>query len=360
MTLLESSVLILVGTKKGAFVLRGDPRREAWRVEGPFCENRPTQHVNVDPRTGDLFAATAGMGEWWSAGVWRSTDRGATWTFSDAGLGYGEGGPELLKIWHVTAANGAIYAGAEPVGLFRSTDGGETWEHLRGLRDHPSSAGWMPGNGGLCLHSIVADPADPQRMWVGTSAAGTFATTDGGETWAPKNLNTRNFDEANTENEVAGCVHKLIRPADGVETLYQQNHFGVYRSGDGGSSWQEISAGLPSDFGFPMGVHPRDSKKVYVVPLDGNGRFMPEGKAAVWRSADAGDTWERLGTGLPQDHAFMGVLREGFALDVCDPVGIYFGTTTGQLFGSRDEGESWTMIADYLPPITSVEVAVLR
>jgi photosystem II stability/assembly factor-like uncharacterized protein len=218
----------------------------------------------------------------------------------------------------------------------------------------------MPGNGGLCLHSIVADPADGQRMWVGTSAAGTFYTADGGKTWAPKNLHTRNFDEPNTENEVAGCVHKLIRPADGVATLYQQNHFGVYRSGDGGDSWQEISTGLPSDFGFPMGVHPRDSRTVYVVPLDGNGRFMPGGKTAVWRSRDAGDSWEPLSAGLPQDHAFVGVLREGLALDTCDPVGVYFGTNTGQLFGSRDEGESWTLIADYLPPITSVEVAVLQ
>ena len=356
-----TSVQLLVGTKKGAFVLRGDADRATWKVEGPHCESRPTLHVNADPKTGHLYAGTAGMGEWWSAGVWRSTDLGESWTFSDAGLTYGEGGPDLLKVWHVTRANGALYAGVEPAGLFRSADGGETWEHVKGLREHPSCPEWQPGNGGLCLHSIVADPADPHRMWVGTSAAGTFYTEDGGASWTPRNLNVRNFDEPNKDNSPFGCVHKLVRPADGVGAgvLYQQNHFGVYRTADGGESWQEVSAGLPSDFGFPMAVHPRDPRTLYVVPLEGMGRFMPEGKAAIWRTRDAGDSWERLDKGLPQEHAFTGVLREGLAVDALEPAGIYFGTNTGQIFGSRDEGETWSQIADYLPPIMSIEVAVV-
>lgn len=356
---MATTVLLLVGTKKGAFVLRGDAGRESWTVDGPYCANRPTLHVNADPQTGQLFAGTAGIEQWYSAGVWRSADLGKSWTFSDTGLTYGEGEPAVEKVWHLMRADGAVYAGVEPAGLFRSDDGGQSWEHVHGLRDHPSCPEWMPGNGGLCLHSIVSDPTDRRRMWVGTSAAGAFYTEDGGATWEPRNRSVRNFDEPILDDSAAGCVHKLISAPQGTGLLYQQNHFGVYRSRDGGASWQEISAGLPSDFGFPMGVHPRDGRTVFVVPLDGNGRFMPEGRAAVWRSRDAGDTWERLDRGLPQEHAFTGVLREGLATDALDPLGIYFGTNTGQLFGSRDEGETWSQIVDYLPPILSVEVAVV-
>ena len=338
--------------------MRGGADRASWKLSGPFCANRPTLHVNADPKTGHLYAATAGAGEWYSAGVWRSTDLGDTWTFSDEGLSYGPGGPGINQVWHVTRGNGAIYAGVEPVGLFRSDDGGQSWEHVHGLRDHPSSSGWMPGNGGLCLHSIVVDPADAHRIWVGTSAAGTFFSADEGATWAPRNLHVRDFEDPNEDNHVGGCVHKLIRAPVAGQVLFQQNHFGVYRSADGGETWEEISGGLPSDFGFPMGVHPREPRTVYVIPLQGDGRFMPEGKAAVWRSRDAGDHWERLDRGLPEN-AYTGVLREGLALDALDPVGIYFGTNTGQLFVSADEGEHWGLIADYLPPILSVEVAVV-
>ena len=356
---MAETVVLLVGTKKGAFVVRGDAGRAQWHVDGPFCANRPTLHVNVDPQTGAFYAGTAGMGEWFSSGVWRSADLGHSWTFSDQGLTYGEGGPELTNVWHVTRADGALYAGVEPAGLFRSADGGQSWEHVSGLRDHPSRPDWSPGNGGLCLHSIVADPADSRRMWVGTSAAGAFYTEDGGQSWAPRNRNVRDFETPNEDNHVGGCVHKLIRAPRSSELMYQQNHFGVYRSADGGTTWQDISAGLPSDFGFPIGVHPRDPHTIYVVPLDGNGRFMPDGQTAVWRSQDAGDSWTRLSKGLPQEHAFTGVLREGMALDALEPAGIYFGTSTGQLFASRDEGESWSLVADYLPPILSVEVAVV-
>ncbi len=390
-----SKVLVLAGTKKGAFIVESDATRRKWEVRGPFCEGRHTMHVTHDPATGALLAATAGPGgsglyEGFvvkcpecgaepmnpcvehgapisglharrkpPSGVWRSTDLGATWTFSSEGLSYGEGGPELIKVWHLEPAHGALYAGVEPIGLFRSKDGGISWTHVAGLREHPSVPTWSGGNGGQCLHSIVVHPDDPQQIWVGTSAAGSFYTADGGRTWEPRNRNTRNFDQVNAQNEVAGCVHHLVGALDGRTLLYQQNHFGVYRSADGGETWQEISAGLPSDFGFPMAVLPHDHQSIYVIPLQGDGRFMPEGKAAVYRSRNGGERWTRLDRGLPQGGAFCGVLREGLAVDSLDPAGVYFGTNTGEIFGSRDEGDTWELIAGYLPPVLSVEVAVL-
>ncbi|HEX2034811.1 MAG TPA: sialidase family protein [Chloroflexota bacterium] len=371
-----SRVLVLAGTKKGAFILESDASRKKWEVKGPFCEGRQTLHVTYDPATEHIFAATAaGGGNGIYAGmlpdgtllrgsdisteVWRSPDLGTTWAHSGAGLTYGEGGPELVKVWHVEPAHGVLYAGVEPVGLFKSEDNGETWTHVAGLRQHPSTPTWEGGNGGLCLHSIVVHPDDPHQVWIGTSAAGSFYTADGGKTWEPRNRHTRNFDAVNAENEVAGCVHHLVGALNGRRVLYQQNHFGVYRSADGGETWKDISAGLPSDFGFPMSVLPYDHKSIYVIPLDPNGRFMPEGKAAVWRSRDGGDVWTRQDGGLPQGGAFFGVLREGLAVDSLQPAGVYFGTNTGEIFGSSDEGDSWELIAGYLPPVLSVEVTVI-
>jgi photosystem II stability/assembly factor-like uncharacterized protein len=370
-------VMVLIGTRKGTFIAESDASRKDWKLRGPlaggvmeFDGNKypvslTSMDVNFDPKTQTLFAATAGSGgnglyeAQIAPAIRRSTDFGETWTESNEGLTYGEGGEEITKIWNVQPTpHGVIYAGVQPAGLFKSTDGGATWQHVEGLTNHPSRKDWNGGNGGLCLHSIVAHPTDPDRMWVGTSAAGSFYTADGGKTWEAVNKNVRNFDTPAVEGEVSGCVHKLRGAFNGTDLLYQQNHFGVYRTHDGGKEWKEVSEGLSSDFGFGMAVHPHDTKSIYVVPL-GMSRYVPDGKVAVYRSKDGGDNWQRLEKGLPQEGAFVGVLRDGMATDTLDDAGIYFGTNTGQVFGSRDGGDSWSMVADYLPPVLAVETAVV-
>jgi photosystem II stability/assembly factor-like uncharacterized protein len=356
---MPSRLLILLGTKKGAFVLEGDPTRDGFTIRGPFCETMPVGHLAWDPATRALVAGAGSP--WYGPTIWRSPDLGATWSQSSAGLTYGEDGPAVTRVWNVTAANGAIWAGVEPAGLFRSDDGGVTWSHVSGLRDHPSRPGWQPGNGGLILHTIVPHPTDAARMWVGISAVGVFETRDAGATWVARNRGVRADHLPDPLPETGMCVHKVALHPDRPEVLYQQNHSGVYRSDDGGAAWQDISTGLPSHFGFPIAVHPHDPLTVWTVPLNGDdqGRFMPDGSAAVWRSRDAGATWERQADGLPQQHAYLGVLREAMAVDRLDPAGVYVGTSTGQLFGSPDEGRTWRLLADFLPPISSVETVLL-
>jgi photosystem II stability/assembly factor-like uncharacterized protein len=261
----------------------------------------------------------------------------------------------------VTPSPGGLLAGVEPAGLFRSTDGGQTWNHVSGLRDHPSRPEWQPGAGGLCLHSIVPHPTDANRIWVGISAVGAFATEDGGATWETRNHGVRADFYPDKYPEFGQCVHKLIRAAGEPERLFQQNHCGVYRSSDGGVTWDEITPGLPSQFGFPMVGHPRDGSTAWVIPMNGDdaGRFMPEASAAVWRTSDAGSSWQRQSKGLPQSDAFLSVLREAMAVDRLDPAGVYFGTSNGELYGSRSEGEDWQLITEHLPGIWSVEAVVL-
>ncbi|TMG23697.1 MAG: exo-alpha-sialidase [Chloroflexi bacterium] len=352
------SVLLLVGTPKGSFIVEGGPERDGWDVRGPSCEGWPIHDIAVQPETGALFAG--GGSPWYGATVFRSDDRGKTWNQSSEGLTYGEE-PKLKTVWNVGFAHGSIYAGVEPAGLFRSDDGGSTWSHVSGLRDHPSRPEWQPGNGGLILHSIVGHPTDPAKMWVGISAVGTFATEDGGKTWDTRNKGVRAGFVPGPAPEFGQCVHKLVMASDRPGRLYQQNHCGVYRSEDEGRTWQEITAGLPSEFGFPMVAHPRDPDTIWTIPLNGaeQGRYVPDGSAAVWRSKDAGSSWVRSGGGLPNENAYIGVLREAMAVDSLRPAGVYFGTSTGQLYGSRDEGDSWSLIAGNLPPVWSVEAAVL-
>jgi photosystem II stability/assembly factor-like uncharacterized protein len=351
-------VELLIGTSKGAFVLEGDEARRDWQVRGPFCETWPIHHFIRTP-DGPLYAA--GGNAWYGPAVWRSEDDGASWTVSSEGLTYGEGGPKISTVWNLARRADALFAGVEPAGLFSSTDGGQTWSHVSGLREHPSRPEWQPGAGGLCLHSIVPHPVDSHRMWVAISAVGTFETTDDGRSWQTRNRGVRADFIPGPAPDFGQCVHKLglhpVRP----EVLYQQNHCGVYRSDDGGRQWTEISDGLPSEFGFPIAIHPHDPSTIYVIPLTGpeSGRHMPDGHAAVWRSRDEGATWQRLDSGLPTDNAYVGVLREAMATDTLDTPGVYFGTSTGQVFGSSDEGDQWDLLADFLPPVWSVEASVI-
>ncbi len=356
---MSERVVLLVGTRKGAFILDGGGDRRAWRVRGPLCEGWPLHDLSIDPASGAILAG--GGNEWYGPAIWRSDDLGERWTHSSEGLTYGDDGPKVKTVWNVTATPDAIYAGVEPAGLFRSTDGGATWRHVEGLTNHPTRSEWQPGNGGLCLHSIVPHRDDPSRVWVGISAVGAFETRDGGATWELRNRGVRADFYPDKYPEFGQCVHKLVMAADGGEHLYQQNHCGVYRTSDGGLQWEEITAGLPSQFGFPMGAHPRDPKTVWTIPLNGDdqGRFMPEASAAVWRTNDGGDSWIRGSDGLPQEHAYLSVLREAMAVDRLDPVGVYFGTSNGQVFASSDEGRTWEIAAENLPSVWSVEAAVV-
>jgi hypothetical protein len=351
--------VLLVGTPKGAFILDGDVDRHRWALRGPSCEGWPVHDIAVEPGSGALLAAAGSP--WFGPAVWRSEDLGHTWTHSSEGLTYGDDGPAIRTVWNVTAGPGGLYAGVEPAGLFRSADGGATWEHVAGLTNHRTRPEWQPGAGGLCLHSIVPHPTDTARMWVGISAVGAFETHDGGATWETRNKGVRADFHPDKYPEFGQCVHKLVLAADGGERLYQQNHCGVYRSLDGGRQWDEITGSLPSDFGFPMAAHPRDPMTVWTIPLNGadRGRYAPDASLGVWRTNDGGDSWVRSGDGLPQQDAYLGILREAMAVDRLDPVGVYFGTSTGQLYGSADEGRSWSLIADHLPPVWSVEAALV-
>ena len=353
-------MLLLVGTRKGAFILEGDPKRRDWQLRGPLAEGWPIHDIALDPSTGALVAG--GHSPWYGPAVFRSDDLGATWTSSSEGLTYGEGEEPIKTVWNVTPSKAGLLAGVEPAGLFRSGDGGATWEHVSALRDHPTRPEWQPGNGGLCLHSIVVDPADPDRQWVGISAVGVFATEDGGRSWEVRNRGVRADFNPDPHPEFGQCVHKVFQAAGQPDTLFQQNHCGVYRTEDAGRTWQEITSGLPSEFGFPMVGHPRDPETSWVIPLNGadQGRFMPDAQAAVWRTDDGGASWTKLTAGLPQQDAYLGVMREAMAVDRLDPVGVYFGTSNGELYGSADAGDSWELLAEHLPTIWSVDVAVLR
>jgi photosystem II stability/assembly factor-like uncharacterized protein len=305
-------------------------------------------------------AIHAGGGDaWFGPAVWRSSDLGETWTHSSEGLAYAASEEPIKSVWSLAPANGTLYAGVEPAGLFRSEDGGQSWQHVAGLRDHPSRAHWHPGGGGLILHSLVPHPTDRDQLWVAISAAGVFHTADGGTSWEPRNRGTRAdfLPEGQNYPDYGQCVHCLVMAPGRPEHLYQQNHCGMYRSRDGGRRWESIEGGLPSTFGFPAAVHPREPETLYLVPLNGDidGRYVPDGKAAVWRTRDGGASWEALRDGLPQENVFFNVLRQAMATDTLEPAGVYFGTNTGTLYASSDEGESWTCLAQHLPSVLSVE-----
>jgi photosystem II stability/assembly factor-like uncharacterized protein len=352
-------VLILAGTRKGLFLLRGDDDRRDWKVEGPVLTGWEVFHATRDARDGTLLACT---NNWvYGANVHRSTDRGATWERSE-GLGLPDDSELTLeKTWHVEPGHPSqpdtLWLGGAPGVLFRSDDRGESWQVVRGLVEHPTRERWNPGAGGMCCHSISLDPTDPQRLFVAISAAGGFRTEDGAETWTPVNKNVAaDFFPDDPYPEVGQCVHKLLVHPERPDRLWQQNHCGVYRSDDRGDEWVRLDDnGLPSSFGFALAIHPRDPDTAWVVPEEGaENRVTCNGELGVYRTRDAGESWE---VRPAQDAAWAAILRENGASDWLDPVGVYVGTQSGSLFVSPDEGETWIEAARHLPPVLSVEVA---
>lgn len=376
---------LLIGTTKGAFVIDGAPDRSAWTVRGPYCEGWPINHLIADRATGELWAG--GGDDWSGAGVWRSNDGGRTWTVARLSTGEidqwsandpdfaamfawsAESAPfgdRFAQVWSLGRVGRRLYAGTKPAALLASDDDGVTWRVVDSLTEHPSAAEWNPGAAGLVLHTIIADPDDSEKVWIGISAAGVFASKDGGSTWERRNdLAADDADSAASEHpagpqdgHVGHCVHNIVRAPGHEDVLYQQNHAGVWRSNDGGQTWHDITTGLPSTFGFPIHVHPRDPQTIWTVPLNGDteGRYPPEAAAAVWCSRDGGQTWSAQRAGLPQEACYFTVLRQCLAGDRLEPAGVYFGTNTGSVFATRDEGETWEEIARHLPTILSVEV----
>ena len=366
----KGDVIVMVGTRKGAFLLSGKNSRDDWQISGPYCEDGDVFHLTYDPRNGALLAAVNNV--FWGSQVQISTNLGATWTASEGYPKISDGSDlPLGRIWHISPGRadepGVLYLGAEPASLFRSHDWGNNWEQFSSLTRHPTRDRWQGGNGGLCLHSIVLDPSSRQRMWAGISAVGVFRTEDGGETWEPRNSGVRSDFPPDPFPEYGQCPHKVLAHPSRPEVLYQQNHCGVFRSDDAGDNWHDVTDGLPSRFGFVLGVHGQDPGTIYVMPEDsasegqagGERRYVTDAKMRIYRSRNGGDDWEALSNGLPSEHAYLHTMREGMATDDLDPGGVYVGTTSGDVFHSRDDGDSWHSMARYLPPINSVEVATV-
>jgi len=393
-----TAVRVLVGTKKGAFLLSADGKRQKWQVSGPLFSGWEVYHMKGSPADPDrLFASQTSS--WFGQVIQRSDDGGKTWTTPGSnpedlktpqGWPKGEsnkfvydtsaetGKPltthqwydgtqhawEFKRVWHIEPSltdPSTVYAGVEDAALFRSTDAGKTWHEVAGLRGHGTGPRWSPGAGGMGLHTIVQDPTNPKRMYVAISAAGNFRTDDGGQTWTAINKGLKSPYLPEMTPEVGFCVHRVAMHPSKPDTLYMQLHQGggIYRTDNAGNSWQEVNGNLPTDFGFPVDVHAHQPSTIYCLPLDPYMRVPPEGKLKVWRSKSGGNDWEPLTRGLPQENCYVNVLRDAMAVDSLDDCGIYFGTTGGQVYCSPDGGDTWQAIVHDLPGVLSVEVQTL-
>ena len=367
-------VRVLVGTRKGAFILTSDERRQEWDVQGPLFAGWEIYHLKGSPLNPDRIYASQSSG-WFGQTIQRSEDGGATWEPVGNAFQYvGDPGThqwydgtqhpwEFNRVWHLEPSLSepeTVYAGVEDAALFKSTDGGQSWHELAGLREVKGNL-WQPGAGGMCLHTIVLDPANPDRIVVAISAAGAFRTDDGGQTWRSINQGLRSDSELPDPNaDVGHCVHCVAMHPTRPDVLFMQKHWDVMRSDDAGESWHEVSGNLPSDFGFPIAVHAHEPETIYVVPIKSDSEhYVPDGKLRVYRSRKGGEDWEALTNGLPQQDCYVNVLREAMAIDTLDDCGIYFGTTGGQVYVSPDSGDNWSAIGEHFPAVLSVEVQTL-
>ena len=369
-----SRVRVLVGTRKGAFILTADGKRQKWDVSGPHFGGWEIYHLKGSPADPNRIYASQSS-SWFGQVIQRSSDGGKTWetvgnkfTYEGAvgnHLWYdGTQRPfEFARVWHLEPSltdPDTAYAGIQDAALFQTTDGGQTWRELPALRNHPSAAAWQPGAGGMCLHTILLDPSHPGRIFIAISAAGVFRSDDAGESWRPINRGLRSEQIPDPTAEVGHCVHRIAMHPSRPNVLFMQKHWDVMRSDDAGESWKDVGGNLPTDFGFPIDVHSHEPNTIYVVPIKSDSEhYVPDGKLRVYRSRTGGQEWEALTKGLPQSHCYVNVLRDSMAVDTLDPCGVYFGTSGGQVYGSADAGDSWAPIVRDLPPVVSVEAQTL-
>jgi photosystem II stability/assembly factor-like uncharacterized protein len=369
-----SRVRVLAGTRKGAFILTSDGNRQQWDISGPHFAGWEIYHIKGSAADPNRIYASQTSG-WFGQVIQRSKDGGKTWEpvgnqFTYEGVPgthkWYDGSPhpwEFKRVWHLEPSltnPEMVLAGVEDAALFRSTDGGQSWQELPGLRGHGSGSSWQPGAGGMCLHSIVQDPSNPQRLFIAISAAGAFRTEDGGKSWRPINRGLRSLYIPDPTAEVGHCVHRIAMHPKRPGVLFMQKHWDVMRSDDAGDNWREVSGNLPTDFGFPIAVHAHEPETIYVVPIKSDSEHFPlEGKLRVYRSRTGGNEWEALTKGLPQSNCYVNVLRGALSVDSLDSCGIYFGTTGGQIYASSDSGDTWSPIVHDLPAVLSVEVQTL-
>jgi hypothetical protein len=369
-----SGVRVLVGTRKGAFILTSEGKRDRWDVSGPHFGGWEIYHVKGSPADPNRLYASQSS-SWFGQVVHRSDDAGKTWQTVNNKFVYDgtpgthkwyDGTPhpyEFKRVWHVEPSldnPDVIYAGVEDAAIFKSTDGAQSWQELPGLRNHASTKDWQPGAGGLCLHTILIDPSNAKRLFIAISAAGAFRSDDGGGTWKPINRGLKSQFIPNPEAEVGHCVHRIALHRSRPQVLFMQKHWDVMRTDDGGESWREVSGNLPTDFGFVIDVHAHEPETVYVVPIKSDSEhYPPDGRLRVYRSRSGGDEWEGLTNGLPQRDCYVNVLRDAMSVDALDPCGVYFGTTGGQVYASANAGDTWAPIVRDLPAVLSVETQTL-